>query len=104
MKKLFVTFAVLALSIAAHAKTYDVKLFQPSLVNGVELKPGSYKMEVEDSKIMIKAGREVVEANITVENTEEKFKSTSVRYKNGDGKYRVSEIRLGGTNMKIVLN
>ena len=36
------------------------------------------------------------------ETADTKFASTTVRYKNGDGKYRVEEIRFGGTTTKIV--
>ena len=39
-----------------------------------------------------------------VETAEEKFGSTSVRYQNGDGKYRIQEIRLGGTKTRLVFN
>ena len=34
------------------------------------------------------------------ESGEAKFSSTSVRYKNGDGKYRIEEIRFGGTTTR----
>jgi hypothetical protein len=103
MKKLMLSFAILALAIAS-ADTYRVTLFQPSVVSGTELKPGDYKLEVTDHKVVISKGNKTVEAAVTVEKAGSKFKSTSVRYANGDGKFTVQEIRLGGTTTKLVFN
>lgn len=101
MKKFAFVFAVLALAVAS-AKTYSVTLFQPSVVGGTELQPGDYKVDVQDTKVVIKSGKTSVESTVKVETGDQKFNATSVRYANGDGKYRVQEIRLGGTNTKLV--
>jgi hypothetical protein len=37
-----------------------------------------------------------------VQKADAKYSTTSVRYTNGDGKQRVQEIRVGGTDTKIV--
>jgi hypothetical protein len=103
MKKLIFCLATLALTVAA-ADTYRVNLFQPSVVGSTELKPGEYKVELKDSKVVISKGKTSVEAQVKVENVGSKFSSTSVRYNNGDGKYRIQEIRLGGTTTKLVFN
>jgi hypothetical protein len=79
-----------------------VTLFQPSVVNGNELKPGEYKVTVQDNKAVISSGKTSVEAPVKTETADSKFSSTTVRYRNGDGKYRLQEIRLGGTNTKLV--
>jgi len=102
MKKVVVFFAAAALSIASAAQTHKLVLFQDSWVNGQELKSGEYRLIVDGSKAIIAKGKEKVEANITSETAESKFNSTSVRYQNGDGKYRVKEIRIGGTNTRLV--
>lgn len=104
MKKVLLTFATLALAVASAGSSYKVTLFQPSLVGGQELKPGDYKIEVKDNKAIITRGKQSVEANVKVETASDKFSSNSVRYLNGDGKYRVQEIRLGGTNTKLVFD
>lgn len=101
MKRFAFVFVVLALAVAS-AKTYSVTLFQPSIVGGTELQPGDYKVDVQDSKVVIKSGKTSVESAVKVETGEQKFNATAVRYTNGDGKYRVQEIRLGGTNTKLV--
>ena len=102
MKKMMLGFGVLSLAALSAGETYRVNLFQTSVVNGTELKPGEYKVEVTDNKAVIKRGKESVEAPVKLENTDTKFGSTSVRYQNADGKYKVQEIRLGGTKTKLV--
>lgn len=103
MKKLLVCFAALGLTIAS-AKTYSVTLFQPSVIGGKELKPGDYKVEIKDQKMVLRGGNETAEAPVKVEEVSSRYNGTSVRYTNGDGKYHLQEIRLGGTKMKLVVN
>jgi hypothetical protein len=86
----------------ASADTFRVTLFQSSTVNGTELKPGDYKIELKDSKVVISKGKQTVEAQVKVENGDSKYNATSVRYNNGEGKYKIQEIRLGGTKTKLV--
>jgi hypothetical protein len=103
-KKFLLSFAILAMSALANAKSFSVTLFQPSIVGGAELQPGEYKLDLNESKVDIHSGKKSAEADVKVENGDQKFSSTSVRYQNGDGKYRVQEIRLGGTKTKLVFN
>jgi len=102
MKAFLLSFATLGLAIASAAGSYKITLFQPSIVAGIELQPGVYKVEVKDNTAVISKGKQSVEAPVKAETADSKFASTTVRYKNGDGKYRVDEIRFGGTNTKIV--
>jgi hypothetical protein len=95
---------ILAAAAVASAKSYTVKLFQPSVVGGAELQPGEYKLDVNESKVTIRSGKNSAEATVTVESGDQKYASTSVKYQNGDGKYRIQEIRLGGTKTKLVFN
>lgn len=99
----FALFLTIALAVAS-ANTFTVTLFQPSMVAGKELKPGDYKVTVDNEKAIIEKGKEKVEAAVKVENGETKFSTTSVRYTNADGKMKVTEIRLGGTTTKVVFN
>jgi hypothetical protein len=103
MKKLLPSFALLGLSVAS-AATYRVTFHETAVVAGKELKPGDYKVELKDNKAVITNRKESVEADVTVETDGHKYDSTSVKYRNGDGKYRVQEIRIGGTNTKVVFN
>src|SRR5262245_3476148 len=101
-RKLLLSLVIFAASALAAAKSYSVKLFQPSIVGGAELQPGEYKLDLNESKVTIHGGKSTAEATVTVENGDEKYASTSVKYQNGDGKYRIQEIRLGGTKTKLV--
>lgn len=104
MKKAVLFVCLLAGMAFASAKTYTVTFFQPTVVGNTELKAGDYRFEVQDQKIVIKHGKDTTEANVKVETGEGKYPSTTVRYANADGKNKVEEIRVGGTNMKLVLN
>ncbi len=101
--KLFLVFAALSLSLAS-AKTYNLKLYQPTEVGGTQLKPGEYKLDVDSNKAVIKNGKLSGEATVTVETNGTRYDATTVRYNLVDGKNRISEIRLGGTNTKLVFS
>ncbi len=103
LKRVSFLFLLLAVAIAG-AKTYSVTLFQPSRVAGTELKPGEYRVEVQDGKVVIRSGKLRVEAPVRVETAESKFSSTSVRYTDTEGAARIQEIRLGGTNLRLVFD
>jgi hypothetical protein len=102
MTRILLSFATLALAAASAASSYRVTLFETSQVAGTELKPGEYKITLKDNKAVISKGKTAVEADVKTETADGKFSSTSVRYRNGDGKYRIQEIRLGGTNTRLV--
>jgi len=102
-KKLMFAFLVLALTVAC-AKTYYVTLYQPSVVAGVELKPGEYRLDLNGDKAILKNGKHRAEATVKVEDNGERYSRTSVRYSNGDGKFTIQEIRLGGTSLRLVFN
>lgn len=103
MKKLLVTLVMTFVAVSlASAKSYNITLYQPSVVGGTELKPGDYKLEIEAEKVRITNGRQSGEVVVKVQNSERKFTSTTVRYSNDNGKYRVQEIRLGGTATTLV--
>jgi hypothetical protein len=110
VKNLVVLFAILALA-AAFAGTvpvpggnYRITLTQPSVVKGIELKPGDYRLNLSADKITIDNGKQSVESVVKVETVERKFDSTSIRYNTDAGKQTIVEIRLGGTKTKLSFN
>lgn len=104
-RNLFLTLATLALGVTAFAgATHKVTFFQSSWVEGKELAPGDYKITIDNDKATISNGSVKVEAPVKMESVDQKYASTAVRYQNGDGKYRVREIRVGGTKTKLVFN
>ena len=104
-RNLSLTLATLALGVAAFAgTTHKVTFFQASWMDGKELAPGDYKITIENDKATLSNGSVKVQAPVQVESADQKFASTSVRYQNGDGKYRVREIRVGGTKTRLVFS
>jgi len=102
-KKFMLAFAAAAMMVVSAAEKHNITLFQPSVVNGTELAPGEYRMELDGDKLTLSKGKQKVETSVKTEQADAKFSSTSVRYANADGKFKVQEIRLGGTNRKLVL-
>ena len=104
MKKMIFAFAAVMTMAVASASTHTITIYEKSSLNGVELAPGQYKIEVNGDKLMIKNGKKLIEAPVTVSNGPAKFASTTVRFKNTDGKYAIQEIRVGGTTMNVKVN
>lgn len=103
MKKLAILLFTVALCVGA-AKTYRITLYQPTVVNGTELKPGDYNLDLNGEKMIIRQGKVAAEAAVKPEENGDKYSSTSVRYAVRDGKNHLVEVRLGGTNTKLILN
>ena len=87
----------------AQAETYHVTLLKPSVVAGKELKPGDYKVEVNNDKAVISHGKQSIEAKVKTETADKKYGSTTVRYEMEGDKYKVQEIGIGGTKTKLVI-
>jgi hypothetical protein len=100
-KRLLLVFAVAGLAVAS-AKSYSIDLFQPALLGATELAPGHYSVDVVDQKAVIRNGRIHGEASVKVENADQKYNTTAVRFTNGDGKMHIQEIHIGGTKTKLV--
>ena len=97
------TIAVLALGGFAQAETYHVTLLKPSVVAGQELKPGDYKVEVNNDKAVISHGKQSIETKVKTETADKKYDSNTVRYEIDGDKYKVQEIGIGGTKTKLVI-
>jgi len=102
--KLVVCLGTVAMAWASAAKPYEVVLSNPAQVSGTELKAGTYKVDVAGDRVTIHDLKQKVECSVKVEESDQKYSATTVRYGMVDGKYRVNEIRLGGTNMRLVFN
>lgn len=97
VKRLTIGFATFALAVAS-ASSYNVTFFEPVVVNGTTLKPGDYKVEVNNDKAVLKRGKAVAESPVKVENSEDKYARTSVRLVGT----QVEEIRVGGTHTRLI--
>jgi len=98
VKQLLFGFATLALAVASAASSYNVTFYDPVVINGSKLQPGSYRVEYNENTATIKQGKTVMQAPVKVETGDQKFRANVVRM---DGP-AVQEIRLGGTNTKLV--
>jgi hypothetical protein len=96
-------FVLLAAAAVVSAKSYTVNLFQPAVFGNVELKPGEYKVEVNEQTVVIRNGKLRGESPVKVENGDTKYDTTTVRFDSGGGKMTIQEIRLGGTKTKLIL-
>jgi hypothetical protein len=102
--KFFALFLTVALMVASAAGSYTVTLFQPSQVGDQQLRAGEYKVTVTGDKAVIAMGKTKVEAAVKIQTADTKFGSTSVRYSEENGKMKIQEIRLGGTNQRVIFN
>jgi hypothetical protein len=95
-------FLMLAAAAVASAKSYTVNLLSVATFGAVELQPGEYKVEVNETTAVMRNGKVHGECAVKVETGESKYDATTVRYDNTSGKMKIQEIRLGGTKTKLV--
>lgn len=100
-KRILLMISVAGLALAG-TKSYSIDLYQPTLLGGTQLAAGSYRVEVDGDKAMVRKGKTVCEAPVKVEQASSKYDSTSVVFSNGDGKMHLQEIHVGGTKTKLV--
>jgi hypothetical protein len=94
----------LALTALAAAATYNVKIYDSVTIDGKELKPGTYKVEVKDSSAVIRSGKDSTEVKVRTEISERKYDSTAVRYSKEGSKNNLEEIHIGGTRTKLIFD
>lgn len=110
-KKLVLILAAFALIVSAGTVPvagghYKITLTQATSVQGNVLKAGDYRLTLKDTKLTILPdnGKTQVEVTVKLETVDKKFDSTSVRLDTVTGQAVMSEIRLGGTKTKLLLN
>jgi hypothetical protein len=92
----------IALGMAVAASGYHLTISNPTWVNGNELKPGDYRVQVEGDKVMIKNRDTDVETSAKMQTADKKFPVTSVRSDNVNGQQQLKEIDFGGSKTAIV--
>jgi hypothetical protein len=86
------------------AATYHVTLLKPTVVAGQELKPGDYKLEVNNNTAVISHGKQSVETQVKTVEADKKYGSTVIKYEIDGNKYKMQEIVIGGSKTKLVLH
>ena len=101
IKRAFLLVSVMGLAIASAASNFSLNFYQPTVVNGTTLKVGEAKLELHDTKAIVKQGKTSVEANVKVETSNSKYLYTTIGYKDGDN-HQIKDITIAGTTTKLV--
>jgi hypothetical protein len=104
MKLLRLIVMASAIAVLAQAADRRITLLDPCVVAGTKLDPGDYKVQIDGDKVKIYSTKQSVETTARIETGAEKYSTNALRYEKGDGPHRITEIRLGGTNTKIVFS
>lgn len=99
-KRAMLLLSVFSLAVASAANV-SLTLIQPTVVNGTEFKPGEAKLELKDNKALLKQGKVTAEVPIKIESNQNKYRYTSVGYKEG-ADHQIKEIFVGGTTKHII--
>ena len=97
-KKLLVSFMTAAMIVSA-AGSYRFTISRGATVNGNQLQPGDYKIEMKGDTAVLKHDKQTVEVPARVETQPDKFPSTTVRFADGN---EIQQIGFGGTHTKVV--
>jgi hypothetical protein len=100
-KKFLLSAGTFALAVAS-ATTLHIA--DSTWVNGTELKPGDYKMDVEGNHAIIKHGKTSVDVPVTVQQSNEKYPETQLRLSTASGQTVLKEVRIGGTQTRVVID
>jgi len=103
LTKYLLASGLFTLGAAMAASNYHLKITTPTWVNGNELKPGDYRVQVESDKVMITGRDTNVEAPAKINTAEKKFSVTSTRSSDASGQHQLEEIDFGGSKTSVVL-
>ena len=108
-KRLVVLLAILVVAAFAGTVTklgsYEITLSQPTVVSGVTLKAGDYKLTVADTSVTFtpsEGSGKPVTAPVKMEETTKKFGTTLIMYETRNSQPTISEIDLGGRKTKVL--
>jgi hypothetical protein len=101
---LFTAVAALTMGALGQAATYHVTLLKPTVVAGQELKPGEYKVEVNNNTAVISHGKQLVETKVKTAEADKKFGTTVVKYQVEGDKFKLIEIGIGGSKTKLTVD
>ncbi len=88
------------MALSAAGMTYKISLLDDSTIAGKQIKAGDYKLELKDNNTAVLThGKKAIEVAAKAETSPNKFQTTEIEYTNNN---QVHEIRIGGTNTKIV--
>jgi len=100
-KRILLLLTVVSLAVASAANNFSVNLYQPTMVNGTQLKAGDAKIELKQDKVVVKQGKVMAEASVKVETNKDKYVYTTIGYKDG-ADHQIKDICVAGTTMRII--
>jgi hypothetical protein len=104
LKTTILTLAALTMGAVGQAATYHVTLLKPTVIAGQELKPGDYKLEVNNNTAVLSHGKQSIETKVTTGEADKKYDSTVIKYQRDGEKYKLLEIGIGGSKTKLVVS
>jgi hypothetical protein len=102
LTRIMLALATVALGVASAANPVHFTVIDPEWLDGNQLKPGDYTVQIEGDRAVIKSGKNVVEVPAKLETAPAKFDQTSLFELTVDGKSNIEEIRVGGSHTRIV--
>ena len=104
LRTTILSLAALTMGAVGQAATYHVTLLKPTIVAGQELKPGDYKIEVNNNTAVISHGKQSVETKVQTTEANKKYDSTVIKYEVDGNKYKLQEVGIGGSKTKLILH
>lgn len=71
-------------------------------MNGKELKPGDYKLQVQGNSVTIKGHETSIQVPAEIQTSAAKHPYTSFRSENVNGRQQLEEVDVGGTKTTIL--
>ena len=82
----------------AASGTYKVDILDNTMVEGKQVKAGSYRIQIDNNTATLKHGKDAIEVPAHTEQSASKYAGTQVQYVDN----AIHEIHVGGTSTKIV--
>ena len=101
--KYLVALGSLAFGVAFAASSYHVTVSDPLWVNGKQLQPGDYRVQLETGKVMITGHNSKVEVPAQIQTAAAKHRVTALQSEDVNGKQQLERIDVGGTKTSIIL-
>jgi len=95
---MFATFALGLIFAAGH----QMVISGPTWVNGKELQPGDYKLQVQGNSVTIQGHDTSIQVPAEIQTSAAKHPYTSFRSEHINGKQQLEEVDLGGTKTTIL--
>ncbi|HTS46902.1 MAG TPA: hypothetical protein VMH05_03100 [Bryobacteraceae bacterium] len=98
--KFGLAFGTLALGLV-FAAGHQMIITSPTWLNGKELTPGDYKLQVQGNNVTIKGHEINMQVPAEIQTSAAKHPYTSFRIDNINGKQQLEEVDVGGTKTTI---